>query len=435
MISLLNTLKKTLSNPSNKNIFTMLIGTSAAQVIPVVASLILTRIYTPEEYGLLAIFVSLVTIMGTIVTLRYELAILVPTKEQDAVNITILSIVSSLIISLLIFSILLGFKNEILDALNIKSLGNWLFLVPIATLFMGIYNSLNYLATRVGLFKVISKTRIYQALYSSIAQILLGLMHMGVGGLIIGATLSNIIGNLKIIGKLLDSTKDEIKRFRPKDAYSLAKRYSDYPKYSVPSTIFNNVSLHSMSFIIPTFFSASLLGQYSLSQRIIILPMKVISNSISQVFLNEASMELKKSNTTKNSFISTFKKLVCISLPLYTILFFVVKDLIILAFGETWEPAGEISQMLIILLFFRFIVTPLSNVLNLYEKQKIVLIWQVSLVILTIISAMISIIYALNFKTFLAIYVCTLSIDYVIMFIICLYFSGRQKHNFIEGSD
>src|SRR5699024_2736695 len=146
-------------------------------------------------------------------------------------------------------------------------------------------------------------------------------------------------------------------------------------------------------------------GQYSLSQRVVITPMRVIGSSITQVFLNEASLELKEYNTTKNSFLKTFKKLVFISLPLYIVLFFFIQDLITFAFGDTWNVAGKISEILVILLFLRFVVSPLSNVLNLYEKQKIVMYWQISLVLLTFTSVLISVIFSFNFYSFLRMYV------------------------------
>ncbi len=424
----MNKILKVLKNKSNRNIFTLLLGTSTAQAIPVVASLILTRLYTPEEYGVLAVFTSIITILGSIVTLRYELAILVPAKEQDAVNVSVLSIISTFLFSIITFIVLFLFKETILEVFKIQELGNWLFLVPLAILFMGLYNSLNYLATRVGLFKVISQTRVYQTLSGSLIQIILGIMNFGVGGLIIGATLTYFVGNLKIVGKLLDSYQDNFKQVKRTDLVYNAKKYIDYPKYNVPSTMFNNMSIQLMSFIIPAFYSASLLGQFALSQRIIILPMRVIGNAITQVFLNEASSELKEKNKTINAFLSTFKKLLFVSIPLYLCLFFSVEYLITTVYGETWNIAGKISKILVILLFFRFVVSPLTNVLNLYEKQKIILYWQISLLLLTGLSLIISIYGHLNFYHFLSLYVGFLSCDYIVIFFICFYFSKKEKN-------
>ncbi|SDM56480.1 oligosaccharide flippase family protein [Sediminibacillus halophilus] len=419
--------KRVFKNKSNKNIFTLLVGTGTAQAIPVLASLILTRLYTPEEYGLFAVFTSIVTMLATVVTLRYELAILVPKKEQDAINITVLSIISTIIISVILFVFLIIFKNHLLKLLNITDLGNWLYLVPLTLLFMGIYNSLNYLATRVGIFKVISKSRIYQTLSGSLSQVVLGLTHLGVGGLIIGSSVTNFMGNIKLFSNVYKSNTKEFKNISIAELKILAKKYSDYPKYGVPSSIFNNASIQLMSFIIPIFYSATLLGFYSLSQRIVITPMRVIGSAISQVFLNEASKELKERNTVEKSFMSTLKKLIIIAFPLYSVLFFSIEDIITFAFGTKWQPAGEITKILVLLLFFRFVVNPLSNVLNLYEKQKIVLLWQISLVCLTIGSLALSKILGLDFYSFLKLYVFLLSVNYVIMFFICYFTSRRHK--------
>jgi O-antigen/teichoic acid export membrane protein len=73
-----------------RNVLTLMTGTTIAQSIPVAITPILTRLYTPEDFGLLAVFVALTAILGSIANGRYELAIMHPEKDEESINIAAL---------------------------------------------------------------------------------------------------------------------------------------------------------------------------------------------------------------------------------------------------------------------------------------------------------------------------------------------------------
>src|SRR5690606_28082706 len=139
-----------------RNILTLLTGSTLAQAIPIAITPILTRIYTPSDFGVFAIFLAITTILGSIANGRYELAIILPEKEGDAINIAVLGIaICGAIFAFLLLLVIL-FNNQIVTLLGIEEIGGWLYLVPFSVLFIGIFNILNYLNTRLSLYKNIA---------------------------------------------------------------------------------------------------------------------------------------------------------------------------------------------------------------------------------------------------------------------------------------
>ena len=114
-----------------KNTLTLMTGTALAQVVPIVISPILTRLYSPEEYGTLALFTAIVGICSVVATLRYELAIMLPDNDGDSVRIVILSIGIAFLLSVLLAVIILLFSRNIAYLLKDNQINNWLYYLPL----------------------------------------------------------------------------------------------------------------------------------------------------------------------------------------------------------------------------------------------------------------------------------------------------------------
>jgi len=84
----------------SRNVLTLMTGTTIAQAIPIAISPILTRIYTPEDFGVFALFIAIVGFFSVIASARYEQAILIPKKDEDAINIFALGFIIICSISL-----------------------------------------------------------------------------------------------------------------------------------------------------------------------------------------------------------------------------------------------------------------------------------------------------------------------------------------------
>ena len=126
----------------SSNVLTLMTGTTIAQAIPIAISPILTRIYTPEDFGMFALYMSMATIISVIATGRYELAIILPEKDEDAINIMMLSIGITFLVSLITLLIIFIFNAQITLLFGNPNISQWLYFVPLTIVLTGVYQAL-----------------------------------------------------------------------------------------------------------------------------------------------------------------------------------------------------------------------------------------------------------------------------------------------------
>lgn len=394
-----------------RNVLTLMTGTTIAQAIPIAISPILTRLYTPEDFGVFALFMAISSILGTIATGRYELAIMLPKKDSDAINIFILGFLIVSFLSLFLLILVSFFNSFFASLLGNEKIGFYLYFVPISVFFIGLWNILYYFNNRKKNYKDLSKAMVVRASVGCGAQLGIGLIKSGAIGLVLGQVFAQMFAIMKLIYKLKIYFKN-YKKSR-KDIIKVAKRYSNFPRYSMASGFLNVSSYNIINIFISSFYNISTLGFYSLAQRVLGLPISLIGSSIGQVFLKEAIMEKQQTGKATKTFNATLKKLIIISLPIFFILFFSVRDLFIIVFGKKWEIAGYYAQILMPLYLFRFISSTLSSILIVYEKQNIELLINIALLTTSILSILLS----KNFLSFLYIFSFFISFNYLLFII------------------
>ena len=387
-------------------------GTAIAQAIPIAVTPIFTRIYTPDDFGVFSLFLAITSILGAIANGQYEQAIVLPKSDEDALNLVVLGLIITALFSAVLFVIVFFFNSQIIELLGNKEIGNLLFLVPLSMLLIGIYNSLNFFNIRKKEFKNISTSLVSKSIGLSLSQVLIGLFTLGPLGLIFGQIISYLTGNmilfktLKEANKILVISKNNIKK--------QAKNYKKFPFFLLPSTFLNSTNLNLMILFIPSFFSITTLGFYSLSQRIIGIPLTLIGNSFNQVYFQKASQTLIETGSTEIIFLKSLKNLVLISVPVFLILFFTVETLFSFIFGLEWRIAGTYAKCLTPLAAARFLSSSLSNTLIIHQKQQYSFIINLLLMVTTILVFFYSDFIQNSFLETLILYVSIVSIEYLL---------------------
>ena len=360
----------------SRNVLTLMTGTTIAQAIPVAISPILTRIYTPEDFGLLALFVAITTIFGNIANGRYELAIMLPKKDEDAINVVALGFIITLTMTLALLAIAVMFNEYIANLLNNKSVSVWLYFVPLSVFFIGLFNLLNYYNNRKKYYKDIAKASIIKSIMMAVIQLSVGLLKQGATGLISGQLISQMSANIQLLKNII---KDRLllSKVTKEKVFFMAKRYREFPKFSLAAVLANTLTIHLTNILISTFYSVSTLGFYSLVQRVLGMPTALIGKSIGQVFFEEATKEKQLTGKAVNIFNSTVKKLLIIGVPSFGVLFFLVEDLFAFVFGEEWRIAGWYAKIMTPVFFIGFIVSTVSIVDTIFEKQFFYLCLQI----------------------------------------------------------
>lgn len=349
------------------NVLTLMTGTTIAQAIPIAISPILTRIYTPEDFGVFAMYMALVSIIAVIATGRYELAIMLPKKQEDAFQITVLANLITLIVCSVLFGIVIIFNQQIATLLQTPEVAPWLYLLPLSVLVTGLYQSANYWHNRNKRYRNIAVNRVVQSGSTVTTQLGLAFVIQS-AGLIVGQLLGQLLALLYFIKTYFSKDHSQYKTNGLKIKY-LAKRYNKFPKIDVPTAFTNVAANQAPNILLSALFSASTAGFYYLTQRVLQAPITLISGSVLDVFKQRASEDYKKNRHCREIFKKTFWALLIMALPPSIVLFFIIEDVFVWVFGEPWREAGTYAQILIPALFLRFMANPLSFMLYIAEKQ------------------------------------------------------------------
>ena len=352
-----------------KNVLTLITGTTISQAIPIAISPILTRIYTPEDFGLITVFIAIVTLIAVLVNGRYELAILLPEKDEDAINIFAIGFIINVSISFILLILIIFFHNYLLILLNNKDLSLWLYFIPLVVFLLGFYNLLNYFNNRKKKYRDIAVSKIVKAIALSIIQLSIGFLKKGAFGLFSGQIASNFVANATLIKNVIND-KVLLSTISKEKILTVGRRYVDFPKFLMWSALLNSASLQIPIVLLSSFFMPSIVGFFALSHRFISMPMALIGSSIGEVFFQKSAEIKNDKEALKTLTFSTYKKLLKIGIIPFSIFTFFGDYIFLFFFGEKWLIAGQYAQTLSIWILFVFITSPISNLFSTLELQK-----------------------------------------------------------------
>ncbi len=412
-----------LKSEYSKNIVSLLSGNALAQAIPIAISPILTRVYTPQDFGVVALFGSITMLLGSIINAQYESAIVLPKKHDDAYSIASLSLFIAIVFSLFLFIIVLLFHDFIVEILGSKEISIWLYFIPPVVFLIGLFNVLNYLNIRQKNFNDVSKVKVFKAIGTGTIQIIVGIFKSGAFGLIIGQIFSHFIGNFYLLKR---TNIQKYKLFTIKNL-AIAKKYKNFPIYYLPNNLIFNLSNTVVTILISSVFGAVSLGLYSMANKILGIPGAIVGMAVSQVYLQKGSEEIKVKGTILPIFKETFKKLLFISFPLYVVFFFTLEEIFSFIFGKEWAIAGYYAEILAPLFFLRFIRAGLNTTIVILEKQKLELWINSLMTICLLITFLVAFILQMDTEQFLILF--SGAISMINIFIIYIYFDIAKKEN------
>lgn len=366
-----------------RNVFTLISGTGLAQSLPIALSPILTRLYTPEDFGVLALYVAIGNIMAVIVTGKYELAIVVTKSDVEAINLVVLVLAISCLASAIFFIMVLLWGSEILSSSGYPELLPWLYFIPLTTIAVGCYQALNYWANRCARYKTMATSRVMQSGVSSLVQVTVGLSKPTPFGLISGQLLGQIISALSLALFLPTKEQRFFRKVSIKRMGWVARKYIKYPKYMVPGQMMSVGATELPVFLLTAVYGAGVAGLFSLAQRVMVMPMSLVAGAVGDVYRQKAAEQYARQGECKDLFISAFKRLGLFAfLPMLPVAVF-GPSLFAFVFGENWRSAGEIATLLSVLVFFQTVSSPLSFTILLPGWIRFEFYWHLSRLLLT----------------------------------------------------
>ncbi|MFZ9030672.1 MAG: lipopolysaccharide biosynthesis protein, partial [Robiginitalea sp.] len=252
-----------------------MIGTGIAQTLPFLATPMLTRLYSQEDFARYTSFFAVASILAVAAGGRYFLAIVLPRKDEDALRLYNLSINITLI-----YVLVLAFVFQILYWTDVRSSIELTYFVPLYVLFFGFWTSLINLSIRNKSFRINAFAKVYQSAGYIVAAIILGLAKLSIYGLVIAKTLgvlasSFYLGRKLIMGKF---------NWHWREYREVALRYADFPKYSVGPALVNTLTTQAFILFLTEYYSPKDLGYYGLTYMVLGAPLGLIGTSYKDVF-------------------------------------------------------------------------------------------------------------------------------------------------------
>ncbi len=363
-------LKQLFSGSFIRDVAKLSLGTLGGRVIALAALPMLTRIYSPADFSLLATYLALVSTISVAACLRLEIAIpLVDTDEEAGVLLT-LAILILTVVTLLISLPVLVMPGSVARWLGSPGIEPYLWLVPLGVAFAGSYSALQYWATRARRFGDIARTRMGQSAAGVSTMLLLGMSGFTPLGLLMGNMISMGAGG----GSLAASARrhGDIKCWVPLSTLGQTlQRHLRYPLFSMPEAIFNIAGIQIPVLLIAA-HQGTEAGYLMLAMQVMTAPMTLLGSSISQVFMSRAPKEYQQ-GTLAPFTLSIMKRLAITGIGPLVLVGALAPFLVPLIFGVNWSRSGEIVAWLVPWIALQFIASPVSMVMYVVGHQRTML--------------------------------------------------------------
>ncbi len=359
-----------------RNISTLTSGTVIAQAIPLLVSPILSRLYTPDEFGIFAFYMSIVSAFAIIATLRYELAIIIPKSDEDALNVFGLSVLILLGISLTAFLGVIIFNFFVSPAIDIQPLLiTWLYLLPVMILLLGMGNVFQNWFNRSKRYRILAIGKIVNSIGNNGIILLLGFIGTGAWGLLAGNIAGLILFNLLFLFfflRKIDLPKGLISLAKMKE---LASEHRDLPTANTPQALLDGMQFNGIIYLLKILFNSTVIGWYSFAMRVLQAPMWLIGTSLAQVFYKDASAYYHDSQSVTIPVRRTLKFASVTGFPAVIALVFFGPALFGFVFGENWREAGVYAQILSPWIYMDFVRYSIAQAPLIVKKVKTMFIF------------------------------------------------------------
>jgi O-antigen/teichoic acid export membrane protein len=353
-------------------------GTAFGQALVVLASPIITRLYTPQDMGYLSVYISLFSLVVVIASLRYEVAILLPEDDETSVNILALCLIIVVLFTIICGCVVFFAGDQIAIWVNAPKLGSYLWILPASMFGVGSYQVLSFWAIRKNAYIRISQTKLSQSIGQVLTQVGLGLLHVGLFGLLLG----DAIGRIGGVGTLASITwrhnKDSLHSIRLNKILAVAKRYIRFPLIATGATLLNSINLFGPSILTNVLYGVQVTGWFSLSQMVLGIPSMLLATSLAQIYIGEAAKITKfKGQEQLVLFKKILRRLLVAGAPVIITIAIAAPFSFHYIFGPNWDNSAIYLVLLSPMFLIQFISSPISGVLDVMERQDLQVIREI----------------------------------------------------------
>jgi O-antigen/teichoic acid export membrane protein len=354
-------------NPFVRSVLVLVSGTAAAQAVGYLIAPILTRIYGADEMGELAIYMRAVSFLAALATLRYELSLPLPKRDDHSFLLYRLSFRIALLILALVGVAMLGwvFSTE-------QTADDAFFygMVLLSSVFLIATNLGIYWAIRMGTYALVSRSRVTHSLVSNLLRWLFGVWGWSVKGLLLASLFGYIIASAEFVRQFFTANR----AFKPtrsrKKSIALGLEHKEFPVINLPHVMVDLGRDLLIALLIAAQFSKDVFGWYSYAYTMLRLPVALLGASIGQVLMNRCATLLNERNSIAGLFRRTVLVLAVLAFPVFTVIFMYGTPIFAFVFGEGWSTSGDYSSIMAPWLMVSFITSSVSVIPVVLKKQR-----------------------------------------------------------------
>jgi|GEM_PF-4329939 len=354
----------------HKNFITLLSGNGIALIIPLVFAPVVSRLYTPVNFGEYAIFASILSILTITCCGRYEQAFVLPADEQTALRL--MRLAHALMWRIFGVCCLLALPL----AWAVRNWTEWpgeyyVLFLPIMVPVIGYYLIGYHWHNRLKAYRRQTMSKLIQSAVTTAVTLICGFLTFGTWGLIFATTIGFVIGGFIFYRPIRIGLHNPKGKEGVSTLLKELSQYNDFPRVNLINALIQSLNTEFIFFsVLARFYGMQMLGQFSFANRYIRAPLKVMNSAISHVFYKEAAVEWSSGRSFTRLFDRTLITVTSVAFPICGILLVFGPGLFSFIFGEEWRLAGRFAQILAPLLFLNFLTSSVTHITNVVEKQK-----------------------------------------------------------------
>ena len=347
-------------------------GIGLTQILYLAITPVLTRLYTPEDFGILAVFGATAAVWGVVSSLRYEYSIPLPEDSDLAASLLVVGAFVLGVQSVVGLALTILFGASICRSLNVPELAPWIWLLPFDILVGGLYGLFYMWALRLKAYRPIATSKVTQGLWRAALQCGLGLLHIAPGGLLLGLVAGQGAGWMTLGRLARRNNEGAFSRVTIASAKYAARRYVRFATYGSAAGLLNVTARQMTPLVLVYLFGVGVAGQFGLAQRVLAVPVGLVGAAVSEAYIGVAPELLRERPAELRRLFSRLTKRFAIVGILPALLIIIAGPwLFSLVFGQTWYTAGHYARLLTPAVLMDFIVYPISQTANIFERQDL----------------------------------------------------------------
>jgi O-antigen/teichoic acid export membrane protein len=407
----------------------LILGSGIGNFVAVALSPVVTRLFDPASFGSFTLLVAIAMVMTPLMSLRLELA--VPLAEEDSAGYALAhaGVAASVALGISCSTLLYLAEPSIGRLVGQESTGTFLWVAPLLSSTMSTFAVLNSLAIRHARYVAIARRNVVMAVTTLGCQILSGILGYGLGGLLVGFAMGQVIGTISLLhGSGLQSAPARLGRRRTNIRHAVS-RYRRVPLVLAPAGVVNSLGLQVPIVLLAHNYSPDVVGWFGLTQRVLAVPVTLFGLSVAQVYLSEvAQVSRDGSGQALQHFWKASRGLFWLGALAAITLIAAGPTLFEFMFGQEWRVSGDFARALAVALAAQLIASPLSQTLIIFERSGLQLAWDIFRVLA--VAATLSLAAKLDFSATNAVWALggALTLTYAMSW-------GLSRHTIIAATD